>query len=131
MRREVGTEAGLPSSWNVLHASSTEQISPLTGMTMQFIVRLGIFLRLNGNSTWGYGHPAHTLLEGRASQRSPCLASFLACLTFACTSLYQTLWPLGGEGQQGGLWVRWGTVIPWGPLKLAEKRAAQPPNRDA
>ena len=83
-----------------------------------------------GTLTCAYGHPAHTLLEGRASHQSPCPVSFLASLTLACTSLYQTLWPLGGEGQQGGLWARWGAVIPWGPLKLAEKRGPQSPTRD-
>ena len=90
MRREVGTEAGLPSSWNVLHASSTEQICPLTGMTMQFIVRLGIFLRLNGNSinNLGVWSPC-SYPSGRQSQSMVSLPGQLLGLLDLC--LYQSV----------------------------------------
>ena len=50
MRRDVSIEPGVPSWWNVLKASSTEQICPLIGMTVEFIVRLRIVLRLYANS---------------------------------------------------------------------------------
>lgn len=90
MRRDVGIEPGLPSYWNVLNASSTEQISPLTEMTVEFIVRLRIFLRLNGNSInhLGLWSPC-SYPSGRQSQSSVSLPSQL--LGFLDPCLYQSV----------------------------------------
>lgn len=49
--RDVTTEPGLPSLWNIFRAFPTEQrICPITGMITKLIVRFRIFLRLNGSS---------------------------------------------------------------------------------
>lgn len=90
VRRDVGTEAGLPSYWNVLDASSTEQICPLTGMTMEFIIRLRIFLRLNGNSinNLGVWSPC-SYPSGRQSQSLVSLPGQL--LGFLDPCLYQSV----------------------------------------
>lgn len=47
--KEVSTEPGLFSLCNIFKAFSIEQrICPIIGMTMKFIVRFRIFLRLKG-----------------------------------------------------------------------------------
>lgn len=119
--KEVSTEPGLFSLCNIFKAFSIEErICPIIGMTMKFIVRFKVFLRLKEALlvTCPYGHATCDPF----GRQSPWLSSAKrASLTFTCISLplspdvQMTPWPLGNEGCRGGPWAQWGMEVPWAP----------------